>query len=586
MVSWIFLLLLIVQSSWAFPIGGVTFKDNAPFQTYDGTSPLVSSDGLLTVAGWADTNATVSANLYQWWWIFGVKSGNGNDALLDGQESMTLQFDKSVGCSHIAFLYTGNQASPTTPAPITISGFLSDPGAYATVYNSPHISNLSYANGTLSFDYLYDAGNDYGQLLFANAAASAGQTLKINYNGTNWGAALFRADSQELYGGPQLQPVSVKFNVTNVYTTADGGLTVRGYSDRNALTPANFGTYVDQCFGVYGGNHGAVGTNESVTLQFANGFGLSRFDVIYSTPSLVTISGFPSDPGFTDNGGGSSGASYAGGVLSFSPTDGNYHTYFFTNRTASAGQTLKVTVDPSADNQVAIAGIGYAKPQTLLGSDIPSNVSPTYTTADGKLTLNAYTDTPGTVAANLYENVDWFGVGGSGPNNEAIDGTESVNLQFSPGIGLSSLGMRYTWANIVLSGFASDPGFTDPSGMATGVGYANGTLSFHLESWHVPELVFNFGNVAASAGRTLSLHTDGTSGTQIALSRVNYDVPGTAPVRLSIAKYANEVVLTWPTGTLQGAPDVSGTYTNIVGATSPYTNTVSGARGFFRVKVQ
>lgn len=575
--------LLFTAQSWAFPVSLVTFRDDAPFQGSSNTNLLTSNDGLVTIAGWSNIDATVSANLYQWWWIFGVNSGTGNGALIDGQESMTLQIDKSVGCSHIAFLYTGD---PSGPEPISITGFLSDPGAYATVYNSPHISNLSYANGTLSFNYSYDAGGDYGQLLFANPAASAGQTLKINYNGTSGGAALFRVDSQELYGGPQVQPVSLKYNATNAFTTLDGGLTVRGYSDRNALTPANFGTYVDQCFGVYGGNNnGAVGTNESVTLQFANGFGLSRLDVIYSSVAQVTISGFQSDPGFADNAGGSFGAAYADGVLTFYPADGNHHAYFFTNRAASAGQTLKITVDPSADNELAIGGIGYADLRTLIGSDIPSNVSPTYSTADGAVTLNAYTDTPGTVPANLYQNMDWFGIAGNGPNNEAIDGTESLNLRFSGTVGLSALGMRYTWANVILSGFASDPGFTDPSGMATSVNYANGTLSFHLESWHASELVFHFANIAASAGQTLSLHTDGNSGTQISLSRVNY-ASAAAPVTLSIAQSGGDVVLTWPTGTLQESGSVTGTYTNVVGATSPYTNTISGAQGYFRVKVQ
>ncbi len=575
--------LLFTAQSWAFPVSEVTFRDDAPFMGSSSTNSLTSNDGLITVAGWSNIDATVSANLYQWWWIFGVNSGTGNGALIDGQESMTLQIDKSVGCSHIAFLYTGD---PSGPEPISISGFLSDPAAYATVYNSPHISNLSYANGTLSFNYSYDAGGDYGQLLFANPAASAGQTLKINYNGTSGGAALFRVDSQELYGGPQVQPVSLKYNATNRYTTADGGLTIRGYSDRNALTAANFGTYVDQSFGVYGGNNnGAVGTNESLTLQFANGFGLSRLDVIYSSVAQVTISGFQSDPGFTDNTGGSFGAAYADGVLTFYPADGNHHAYFFTNRAASAGQTLKITVDPSADNELAIGGIGYADLHTVIGSDIPNNVSPTYSTADGSVTLNAYTDTPGTVPANLYQNMDWFGIVGNGPNNEAIDGTESLNLQFSGTVGLSALGMRYTWANVILSGFASDPGFTDPSGMATSVSYANGTLSFHLESWHASELVFHFANVAASAGQTLSLHTDGNSGTQISLSRVNY-APAATPVTLSIAQSGGNVVLTWPTGTLQESGSVTGTYTNVVGATSPYTNRVSGAQGYFRVKVQ
>jgi hypothetical protein len=134
--------------------------------------------------------------------------------------------------------------------------------------------------------------------------------------------------------------------------------------------------------------------------------------------------------------------------------------------------------------------------------------------------------------------------------------------------------MRYTWANIVLSGFASDPGFTDPSGLATSVNYASGSLSFHLESWRAPELVFNFANVAASAGRTLSLHTDGTSGTQISLSRLNYAATA-APVTLAIAKSGSDVVLTWPMGTLQESGSVTGPY-----------NAVSGAQGYFRVKVQ
>ena len=57
------------------------------------------------------------------------------------------------------------------------------------------------------------------------------------------------------------------------------------------------------------------------------------------------------------------------------------------------------------------------------------------------------------------------------------------------------------------------------------------------------------------------------------------------PVTLSIAKSGNQVVLTWPMGTLQQAPSVTGTYTNMVGVTSPYTNGISGTQGFFRIKV-
>jgi hypothetical protein len=47
-------------------------------------------------------------------------------------------------------------------------------------------------------------------------------------------------------------------------------------------------------------------------------------------------------------------------------------------------------------------------------------------------------------------------------------------------------------------------------------------------------------------------------------------------------------VITWSpsTGTLQSATVVTGPYTAIPGATSPYTNTVSAAQQYFRVKVQ
>jgi hypothetical protein len=46
------------------------------------------------------------------------------------------------------------------------------------------------------------------------------------------------------------------------------------------------------------------------------------------------------------------------------------------------------------------------------------------------------------------------------------------------------------------------------------------------------------------------------------------------------------VVLTWGTGTLQSATTVAGPYTNVAGATSPYTTAISGAQKFYRVQLQ
>src|SRR5881409_2102277 len=118
--------------------------------------------------------------------------------------------------------------------------------------------------------------------------------------------------------------------------------------------------------------------------------------------------------------------------------NGGLHAFYFTNRAASMGQTLRINVDENPGSQFAIARVGYADAHTLIGPDIPSNVSSSQSTPDGLLTLNGYSDTPGTVPANLYENVDWFGISG-GNNTEAIEGAESLNLQFTSVAGLSGI---------------------------------------------------------------------------------------------------------------------------------------------------
>ena len=56
---------------------------------------------------------------------------------------------------------------------------------------------------------------------------------------------------------------------------------------------------------------------------------------------------------------------------------------------------------------------------------------------------------------------------------------------------------------------------------------------------------------------------------------------------LTIQKSGTNVLLTWtnPAFGLQAAPVVTGTYTNVPGATSPYTNAINGAQQFFRLQM-
>jgi hypothetical protein len=54
---------------------------------------------------------------------------------------------------------------------------------------------------------------------------------------------------------------------------------------------------------------------------------------------------------------------------------------------------------------------------------------------------------------------------------------------------------------------------------------------------------------------------------------------------LTIRLVGNTVVLCWanPGFALQAAPAVTGVYTNIPGAISPYTNAITGEQKFFRL---
>jgi uncharacterized protein YycO len=54
---------------------------------------------------------------------------------------------------------------------------------------------------------------------------------------------------------------------------------------------------------------------------------------------------------------------------------------------------------------------------------------------------------------------------------------------------------------------------------------------------------------------------------------------------VGITNSAGKIVVTWPAGTLQSSTNVIGTYTNVIGATSPFTNS-PGALQFYRVQLQ
>jgi hypothetical protein len=93
----------------------------------------------------------------------------------------------------------------------------------------------------------------------------------------------------------------------------------------------------------------------------------------------------------------------------------------------------------------------------------------------------------------------------------------------------------------------------------------------------------NFSLSARSFGGSLdevAIYPYAMSGAQV--QNLYNGVVATTPPQLSIRPMAGNVVLTWDRGMLLQANDVTGPWTTNTLATSPWTNTASGSRTFYR----
>ncbi len=189
----------------------------------------------------------------------------------------------------------------------------------------------------------------------------------------------------------------------------------------------------------------------------------------------------------------------------------------------------------------------------------------------------------------------------------ALPGSGSTNLlvRFAPGSAAS-------FSNVVL--FASDGGNSTNALLGTGAlvpipsfagSPTNGTwplnVSFTDSStgtitnrfWDFGDSVTTNTTVAGLAHtyggvgtNTVSLTVSGPVGTNTLTRPAYILVTNLPPVTLAIEFTNNQVKLTWPLGTLQSAGLVTGPYTNVPSATSPYLVTPSEATRFFRVQVR
>ena len=174
-------------------------------------------------------------------------------------------------------------------------------------------------------------------------------------------------------------------------------------------------------------------------------------------------------------------------------------------------------------------------------------------------------------------------------NNIAM--AASMYVQLSPG--------AYTF------GVTSDDGFEFSTGPTLGStnmtlgefdagrGSSETTFSFIVQANGVyPMRLLHF--KAQLGGGGVELYSiNPNNGTRILLNdpsntnavKVYWGPPVVTRIPLTIQKIGTNAVITWsdPTFSLQSAPLASGTYTTIAGATSPYTNAITGSQKFFRL---
>jgi uncharacterized repeat protein (TIGR03803 family) len=171
------------------------------------------------------------------------------------------------------------------------------------------------------------------------------------------------------------------------------------------------------------------------------------------------------------------------------------------------------------------------------------------------------------------------------------DGTGFTNLCSFNGINpvnSTNIGGANPYASLVLSG-STLYGTANQGGPGGGTIFAvqtNGTGFTNL---------YNFGSIGAQtnasgpyAGFVLSgnLLYGTTSGGGSGLNGTVFAWTLPAPIPLNIQMTGGKMVLNWTDATfaLQAAPTVAGSFTNVPGAASPYTNTITGAQQFFRLQ--
>ncbi len=156
-----------------------------------------------------------------------------------------------------------------------------------------------------------------------------------------------------------------------------------------------------------------------------------------------------------------------------------------------------------------------------------------------------------------------------------------ANFQLSLDINMLSVQTRSNLWTIDY-GFGANPAVFVPAGNYTDPGFfgtTNKTFSFGgaLDNHSQPVWI-----------RIVTLSTSSGTGSRDTVGIDNFKLTysSLSPVPLDIQLVETNTVLTWtnPSFLLQAAPEVTGPFTNVPGATSPYTNPIAAPTMYFRLK--
>lgn len=154
-----------------------------------------------------------------------------------------------------------------------------------------------------------------------------------------------------------------------------------------------------------------------------------------------------------------------------------------------------------------------------------------------------------------------------------------------PSLNLGSVAVgSYAQASFVLTNLGGAPLTNGVATITPGPFTVLSGNPFDLPGYGTANVVVLFSPTNSGSYTNVATFTTLNAGSSTNL--VTGIAPGPPSVTLTIALKASQAQLSWASGTLQTAVQLTGPYTNITGALSPYTLPLSGTARFFRVQVK